>query len=387
MADNKTKQMISVDDVARDWFARLYVEDPTVEDIALWQQWINEAEENAAAYQRVSSVWEASERLLVDSVQSISFEFSERKTSSSSDDYTGKESVSDYLSSKAGREAHAKPAASIYHIFARKWPVELKSVAASIAVMVISIGVWFSVAQPQENVTDTRIETAINTGAIEHQSARLSDGSQVDVGASSALQVQFGEKRRNITLAHGEAFFEVAPDAARPFTVITPLGDVVAIGTAFNVKLNDDRIIVTVTEGKVGLNLKQNPDLVVSDIADERSFQEFASYIVAGQEAVFTEEAGLAVAVAAPEAQSVPWREKRLVYRTEQMKYVLADLARYSDYNFTVSGSRVAGLLYSGTVRTDRIEDWLNALPQVFPVEVQILENHVSIHFAEKPEE
>ncbi len=58
---------------------------------------------------------------------------------------------------------------------------------------------------------------------------------------------------RQILLKHGEAWFEVARDATRPFTVLAGGGAITALGTEFNVDLDaeQDHITVTVSSGFV----------------------------------------------------------------------------------------------------------------------------------------
>lgn len=66
----------------------------------------------------------------------------------------------------------------------------------------------------------------------------LPDGSYVILNASSRIQypVTFSRGRRPVYLMEGEAYFAVAKDHARPFTVYTSRFATTALGTAFNVK-------------------------------------------------------------------------------------------------------------------------------------------------------
>lgn len=79
----------------------------------------------------------------------------------------------------------------------------------------------------------------------------LSDGSVVDLNSNSRLQVQFLPAKRQLNLTEGEAHFQVAHDSAHPFVVNVRGISVRAVGTAFNIKLDGDRVEVTVTEGRV----------------------------------------------------------------------------------------------------------------------------------------
>lgn len=67
----------------------------------------------------------------------------------------------------------------------------------------------------------------------------LEDGSVVQLNAASAIAVEFTEKRRVIRLLRGEAFFQVAHGADRPFTVMAGTTSVTALGTAFDVRYDE----------------------------------------------------------------------------------------------------------------------------------------------------
>ncbi len=79
----------------------------------------------------------------------------------------------------------------------------------------------------------------------------LADGSVVDLNSNSNLQVKFSEGQRRITLDAGEAHFQVARNAARPFIVSANGVSVRAVGTAFNIRIEGGKVEVLVTEGKV----------------------------------------------------------------------------------------------------------------------------------------
>ena len=81
----------------------------------------------------------------------------------------------------------------------------------------------------------------------------LSDGSEVILNAGSTLKYQkyFEKDKRELTLA-GEAYFKVAEDRQRPFTVKTPYLETTALGTEFNVKAYDQpSASIALAEGKV----------------------------------------------------------------------------------------------------------------------------------------
>src|SRR3546814_11445478 len=60
---------------------------------------------------------------------------------------------------------------------------------------------------------------AYATDLGEQRTERLPDGTRIILNTQTAVEVRYSRQRREIALQHGEAMFEVAHDAARPFVV------------------------------------------------------------------------------------------------------------------------------------------------------------------------
>jgi len=104
--------------------------------------------------------------------------------------------------------------------------------------------------------------------AASRRQLRLPDGSTVWLNAHSRLRyagvgLAPSPGRRAVQLT-GEAYFEVVPDPARPFTVSTTTARVRVTGTAFNVRAYaaEDSVEVSVTRGQVWLSHLAAPDSV-----------------------------------------------------------------------------------------------------------------------------
>ena len=78
------------------------------------------------------------------------------------------------------------------------------------------------------------------------------------------MATDFSAGERRVTLLRGEAWFAVAPDVARPFSVETAAGTATALGTAFDVSIQGARTEVTVTEHRVRLS-GAGPSVIVEE--------------------------------------------------------------------------------------------------------------------------
>jgi transmembrane sensor len=92
----------------------------------------------------------------------------------------------------------------------------------------------------------------IITGEAELATVRLPDGSVVRLGPRSRLRLEGTNRERTVWIA-GHAFFAVAKDSSRPFRVRTAEGDLIALGTRFDVRTEPRGVHLAVLEGRVAL--------------------------------------------------------------------------------------------------------------------------------------
>jgi transmembrane sensor len=150
------------------------------------------------------------------------------------------------------------------------------------------------------------------TGIGERRIVRLDDGSQVELGPDSALDISFSNNRRQVRLIAGEAFFAVVKDAGRPFTVEAGRGRVEVLGTEFDVRIGDDETVaVAVMHNAVAVN--------VSGQAVRLDQGQGASYGGAGVSAVGEVDLDAVLA----------WRRDQIVFHDAPLDAVLATLGRY----------------------------------------------------------
>src|SRR5882762_8271497 len=95
--------------------------------------------------------------------------------------------------------------------------------------------------------------TTFETDRAERREVVLNDGSVVNLEPETALRVDLGKVQRYVVLTRGRALFHVAKDPSRPFIVHAGDTNVRAVGTIFGVEQKNQNIIVTVSEGKVGV--------------------------------------------------------------------------------------------------------------------------------------
>lgn len=93
-----------------------------------------------------------------------------------------------------------------------------------------------------------------STGVGIRRVVQLADGSRINLNTATVIEVALKRHRRTVHLLKGEALFDVAHDASRPFLVMAGPTTLRVLGTAFNVRLRQELVELTVTRGMVGVS-------------------------------------------------------------------------------------------------------------------------------------
>ncbi|MCI2261942.1 FecR family protein [Xanthomonas indica] len=203
--------------------------------------------------------------------------------------------------------------------------------------------------------------TQVYSSAISrHRDIVLADGSKIALGGASRLSTRFSAAQRRVELIAGEAFFDVAHHAGRPFVVDAGGVSILDVGTAFDVSRDGERVEIAVTEGRVRIyGAGQVP-------ADGRGGLE----AVAGQRVSYDPARPTLQVGQISVAQAIAWRDHRLEFVDTPLDTVIARVNRYSDRPLRLADPALARLSFTGTVDTRATAQWIEALPQVFPLQV-----------------
>ncbi|MEM9531924.1 MAG: FecR domain-containing protein [Pseudomonadota bacterium] len=229
-------------------------------------------------------------------------------------------------------------------------PVAATLVAVAIAsVLSITLGHQPSetagppvVAGPSEPSTPQRHRTRWG----ERRMVELPDGSRVWLDWETAISVTYGAERREVTLASGNAVFEVVARVDQPFIVSAGSSQTRVTGTQFAVsRRTPDRVEVSVLEGSVE----------VGTVAERRQ------RLVSGQ-LIVADETRLGPVTVRSVEELGRWREGMLVFDNRPLLDALEAIADYSRVELDTTqvvdlGERVTGVFF-----TDRADDALQTL-------------------------
>lgn len=92
----------------------------------------------------------------------------------------------------------------------------------------------------------------------------LPDGTQVWLNTNSAINVRYSREARRVELVTGEILVETAHDAGRPFVVSAGTAEMTALGTRFTVRYDDDSTYLAVYDGRVELDTGRRRQIINS---------------------------------------------------------------------------------------------------------------------------
>lgn len=332
---------------ATQWFLRVRSEAARVEDLAELKNWFERDSNNKVAYQQVAGTWAALD-----------------KVSSAPEVMIGRRDALD--------DAH--------RAVRRRWAVERRwsrytALVASVTFAAMAAVMWMYF---QRGVYET--------GLGERRALTLDDGSTVSLDAKSRVRVRYDQDQRMVYLLRGQARFDVAKDAGRPFRVRVAGQTVVALGTQFNVDLLGGDVLVSMIEGHVavtgikvpvGRQREENPssEIEKSDVSGSRN----GGFGATSPAPVIELKAGEGLhvranseAVVLPQidiGRAIAWQAGKMYFDNEPLVSAAERMNRYSQLQIVVDPA-VAVLGVSGVFNAGDSSAFVEAVSTYFPVQV-----------------
>ncbi len=191
------------------------------------------------------------------------------------------------------------------------------------------------------------------TGTAERRQVTLADGSHITLNTNSAVDVNFTDDGRRITLRKGEAVFDVKPDPQRPFSVQAGALSATALGTIYAVRRDGEHVDVTVRRGRVAVT--NAPDKVT----------------LSAGETVGGRADGLGAKQSVVVDTILAWEQGRLVFEMTPLAQVLEQVERYRPGIILIRDTSLGALKVSGTFQLDDLDDGLATLEKVFPLKIE----------------
>lgn len=192
-----------------------------------------------------------------------------------------------------------------------------------------------------------------STDVGHRRSVMLADGTRVDLNTATVLTVSLDTTRRLVRLVSGEAMFDVAHEPRRPFYVEVGASMLRVLGTAFNVRMRDELVELTVARGAVGIS---DGATVLKTVG--------AGYGAALRGTV-AETGRLDPTIV---RQRTAWQEGVIELDGDTLEQAVAEFNRYRSAPIVIGDSRLAAMRIGGRFQTSDSDRFVEAIQQTFPV-------------------
>jgi ferric-dicitrate binding protein FerR (iron transport regulator) len=227
-----------------------------------------------------------------------------------------------------------------------------------IAAVIIALGVLVFLAQ--QYIGPEPSFRTVTTQQGERASLSLADGTVIELNVDSQLRLPeaFASSRREVWLT-GEAFFDVTPEADRPFLIHTGDAIVEVLGTTFTVAAyaNEAHVAVIVQEGRVALRSATVPDTT--------------ALLTPGERGQLSADYHLTVDLVDPDVH-LAWRNGRLIFEGTSLAEVARTLSRWYDVDVQIEDDVLAALRLDASFEEEPLADVLATIAVALPIDYHV---------------
>ncbi|MFN0216806.1 MAG: FecR family protein [Saprospiraceae bacterium] len=208
---------------------------------------------------------------------------------------------------------------------------------------------WFF--QPTKDASSMQLASTENT-----LRETLSDGSIVAINQNSSISARFTKNSRQLKMK-GEAYFEVAHNASKPFTVEVQEVLVTVVGTKFNIdnRSDPDWVIISVEEGKVR---------VQSDTQTE--------FLIAGEQArINCKNRKMEKLQTSPSGNESAWANRQFTFDDVALSEVIPLLEKAYQVKITLTNKDLGDCRLHARFNDKSIERIVSIIAETFSLEVK----------------
>lgn len=203
-------------------------------------------------------------------------------------------------------------------------------------------------------------KAAYTTDIGGRQTVPLSDGTKVELNTGTKLRTAVNTKARAVWLDQGEAYFEVAHDASRPFVVHAGPRTITVLGTKFSVRRDGDHVQVAVIEGRV-------------KVEEAAPAQPSSPAIITRGDIVITEGASTLLAAKSVDrvANELSWRQGLLTFDRATLGDAVSEFNRYNRKKLVVTDPEAAAMRIGGSFEAENVQAFTRLLQRGFGLKIE----------------
>ena len=219
------------------------------------------------------------------------------------------------------------------------------------------------------------------TGVGEQRAVMLPDGTRVTLNTATRVRVTLTKANRTVQVSRGEALFEIAKDATRPFVVQVAGANVTATGTTFLVRATpqgvDEAFGVTLIEGQV---IVRRAGSAAHGRQDEPFVMAPGERLRAGLTGVGTSDVS-GLRLDRPKIENLTaWKRGEVVLDDVPMSDAAAEMNRYSNLPVGIVNVEAIGALrVSGVMRAGDSEAFARAVASLHGLSVRMTSGRIEL--------
>lgn len=321
-------------DEARAWLVRLASGETTDSELAEFESWRSRSPQHEAAYSYEQAAWRQAESF-------------RQQLGPSSWAAEGHDEPSHHIP--------PPPSSSQTAPILRNASFGALAMVAMLTIWIFGNDAWISLIADHRSASGQQAQVT------------LPDGSIALLNTNSAIDVEYGDRERRVSLLQGEAHFDVKSNDQAPFLVFSHGHTALAVGTAFAVRQDGGRIIVTVTEGTVE----------VRQAAEYASSTEPVTAIE-DQQVISGRDGKLTSARDVDPERALAWRSGKIVFEDVPFEQAIAELDRYQPGRIVIAAAGPKGPV-SGIFSSAGLDAAIGTLAALKGMRVQTVTPYLTV--------
>ncbi|MCK9605812.1 MAG: FecR family protein [Methylomonas sp.] len=308
----------NIDEQAVAWFIRLRSDNVSREDRKSFDQWLEQAADHRHAFDEVCAMWGDTELL-----KSLRLN-----------------AKSHGIAPKRSKKRYINP----------KIPLAF----AACLVLAVSFSGQIQVL----------LKADYSSAIGERKTVLLADGSTAMLNTDSAIAVNMKDGKRSVELFKGEVFFDVKPDASRPFLVQADHSTTRVLGTRFFVNHRKESDEIKVLSGRV-------------EVSDNQIWKD--PVVLGKDEMVTVYETSFGQPKKLDSKLTTSWIDGFLVYENETLEAVIETINRYRPGMVFFRDDSLRQLKINGRLSIREPHDMLKVLQRTMNVKMTYVTDWVVI--------
>lgn len=226
----------------------------------------------------------------------------------------------------------------------------------------------YTSANPKTDNETTEVQHCLVIPKGKTYDLLLADGTHVWLNAETELTypTNFNGNQRKVKLK-GEAFFDVAKDAQKPFIVELENMDIKVLGTSFNISNyeEDKTECVTLVSGSVEVNVAQKGTYQITP-SEQLSLSEFHQTV--NIEKVDTE-------------LFTSWKDNKYIFKNARLDDILKKLHRWYDFSVAYEDALMGEKRFSIIIdREDDLSKVLEIISYTSNIKLEYKDKRINVH-------